>query len=523
MSEAPVVSIKNFSFTYANTHEPILRDLNLEVHAGELILLAGRSGCGKSTLLRCLNGIIPHLLSGTVDGGIMIKGHDSMAMQPETIARYAGSVFQNPRSQFFHTNVLDEIAFGVESSGLPQETIVRRVDAALELFGISHLVDRNMYELSSGEQQKVAFASIHATGPDIFLLDEPSANLDLHAINNLKKLLLVLKNQGKTIIIAEHRLHYLFDIADKLVIMQYGSFERILTNGQSVDDEQRLAYGLRTANLRAFASACDAKRRPPGAAERGGNLHAQEVCYAYKRNKAQALSKFSTIFHEGERVAIIGRNGAGKTTLIKLIAGLLPPSNGVFRDVGGKRLSCAQRLKNSGIVLQECGQQLFYPTVLEELASAAARPGGNKGGRRPADSLKALGLEELTDQHPQNLSAGQQQRLAFAIAAMNTPRILILDEPTSGLDAQSMMAMGAAINKQAAQGTTIIIVTHDIEFIYEFCDRAVVMGKGFVESTLDRRDFTSFFCDKIDDDPWILPPESGGNDFLIVPNWGPGE
>ncbi len=481
------ISIKDFSFTYTGAKHPALTNINLDVAPGEFIILAGESGCGKSTLLRCLNGIIPHLLPGKTEGNIKLFGEDFSEMTPESISKIAGSVFQNPRSQFFHINVTDEIAFGPESLELSKEEIVQRVDEAFDLFAINHLRDRKMYELSSGEQQKVSFAAIHATGSDVFFLDEPSANLDFQAIENLKRILEILKNKGKTIIVAEHRIYYLSDLFDRMTIVENGEIITTLSRNAKITNTLMQKHGLRALDLRSFIQNSDKLPYESGKKNGCTNLTAQNLSFSYRRKKKKVLEDISLDLVQGEKIAVIGPNGSGKTTLTKLIAGLLKPSNGTFSDGSKKKLSTRQRLQDCGLVLQENSHQLFYSTVLEELNSAVAKADEDFS----IQFLEDLGLEKLKDAHPQNLSAGQQQRLVFAIAAINSPRILILDEPTSGLDAYSMKAMGKKINEESQKGSTVIIVTHDFEFVSSYCDAAVLLKDGHMLQRIDRSDFKS--------------------------------
>lgn len=481
-----LIAIRNFSFTYAGMERASLTDINLEVGPGEFVVLAGKSGCGKSTLLRCLNGIIPHLLSGQTNGEICISGKRSSELTPEDLSSVAGSVFQNPRSQFFHINVTDEIAFGPESRDFPKEEIVRRVDEAFDLFGISHLRDKKMYELSSGEQQKISFAAIYATGADILFLDEPSANLDFQAIENLRNILELLKSKGKTIVIAEHRLYYFAELFDRLVVLDNGQIQKNVFHRTELTNDLMASYGLRTMDLQNLIASTDT----PPATEKGTadcNISARNISFAYPRGKKKILRDISLDLMQGKKIAVIGPNGSGKTTLTKLIAGLLKPNKGYFRDVSHGKLSARKRLRSCGLVLQEHSHQLFCTTVMEELASS--RFDRHTADGSPLDILRDLGLERLQNAHPQNLSAGQQQRLVFAIAAINSPRVLILDEPTSGLDAHSMHAMGKKITTESAKGATVLIVTHDFEFVATYCDMALVLDNGKIQRRIERKDF----------------------------------
>lgn len=486
-----VLELNDFSFRYSQKEEYVLQNINMKVQKGECVVLAGESGCGKSTLLRCLNGIIPHLLEGEVKGSISILGNEFREISLQELSTLTGSVFQNPRSQFFHIDVTDEIAFGPESMGLSQNELIRRVDDAFDLFAINHLRGKKMYGLSSGEQQKVSFAAIYAAGAEIYLLDEPSANLDIAAIQNLHHIVRLLKKKGKTIIIAEHRLHYLADVLDKIVVLKNGCIEEMFFHETIPDNATVQRWGLRSLDLIDFINKSskfvvgdgegiyDEERIKPV------NVSMENISFSYPRSKEKVLKKLFAELFQGEKVAIIGQNGSGKTTFSKLLSGLLKPTSGAVYDSNNGKMKESHRLETCGLVLQESSHQLFFPTVLEELASAREEDSTVD----PIELLHDLGLEGQCDDHPQCLSAGQQQRLVFAIATVNNPRILILDEPTSGLDARSMQAVGERILSASREGSTVVIVTHDFELVSSYCDAALLLKDGQVIERIERVDF----------------------------------
>ena len=217
-----MLKTEELSFQYAGTREWAIKDVCIEVNRGECVLLYGSSGCGKSTLVKCLNGLVPHFEKGIRAGRVMLDQTDMADMPMHRISQRVGAVFQNPRSQFFTTHVIDEIAFGCENFGMPREQILSRIDESLDRFGIAHLRDRKIFDLSSGEQQKVIIASVYAMGADVWVMDEPSANLDNHAIDTLRDIIGSLKEEGKTIVIAEHRYHYLKEYIDRAVLLKKG-------------------------------------------------------------------------------------------------------------------------------------------------------------------------------------------------------------------------------------------------------------------------------------------------------------
>ena len=240
-----------FEFQYAETKLPILRQVGGGIPAGRCVVLCGGSGCGKSTLLRCINGLIPQFYEGKLKGFCRLNGQDTAGIGIGEIGELAASVFQDPRSQFFTVNSSNEVAFGLENHGLPQKTIRQRVEEAFRVFHLERLKDRNVYELSSGERQLISILSAWAMDTDIFLLDEPTANLDFVATRQLKEILLALKRQGKTLLLSEHRLYYLADIADEFWVMTDGEIKGkyTATEAKAFSAEQRQTLSLRTLDL----------------------------------------------------------------------------------------------------------------------------------------------------------------------------------------------------------------------------------------------------------------------------------
>ena len=240
-----------FEFQYAEAKLPILRQVGGGIPAGRCVVLCGGSGCGKSTLLRCINGLIPQFYEGELKGFCRLNGQDTAGMSIGEIGELAASVFQDPRSQFFTVNSSNEVAFGLENHGLSREIIRHRVDEAFRTFHLERLKDRNVYELSSGERQLISILSAWAMDTDIFLLDEPTANLDFAATQQLKEILLALKRQGKTLLLSEHRLYYLADIADEYWVMAGGEIKGkyAAKEAKAFSAEQRQALSLRTLDL----------------------------------------------------------------------------------------------------------------------------------------------------------------------------------------------------------------------------------------------------------------------------------
>ena len=243
-----MIELKQICFSYTDETDGGLKDLTLTVRSGECVLLCGRSGCGKTTITRLINGLIPGFFSGELKGTIAVDRKSILGVPMYQLSSRVGSVFQNPRTQFFNVDTDSEIAFGIENEAVPPEELHRRLDETVEALHINSLRGRSIFELSGGEKQKIAFASVYAMNPDIYLLDEPSSNLDIAAIEDLRKHLRLIKAQGKTILIAEHRLYYLMDIADRIIYLEEGHIAGTFTPAtfQELPDNKRKAMGLRS-------------------------------------------------------------------------------------------------------------------------------------------------------------------------------------------------------------------------------------------------------------------------------------
>ena len=312
-----------FEFQYAEQKTPVLRQTAGSIPKGRCVVLCGGSGCGKSTLLRCINGLIPQFYEGELKGYCHLAGKDTDGLSIGEIGELAASVFQDPRSQFFTVNSSNEVAFGLENHGLPQEKIQQKVDEAFRVFHLERLKDRNVYELSSGERQLISILSAWAMDTDIFLLDEPTANLDFAATKQLKNILLTLKAQGKTLLLSEHRLYYLADIADEFWIMADGEIRQKYTSGEAkaLSQVQLHALCLRTLNQENIP--VPQKASPPNDAPQA--LTVSDVRYTYGGKERAILSGMSFSAREHEIVGLVGANGCGKTTVGKVIAGLYRP------------------------------------------------------------------------------------------------------------------------------------------------------------------------------------------------------
>jgi energy-coupling factor transport system ATP-binding protein len=458
--------VKFHKVYFGYTHEKdTLRNINLYIEAGECVLLCGKSGCGKTTVTRLVNGLIPHFTeNGRLEGTAMAAGMEVARTELYELSKKIGSVFQNPKSQFFNLDSDAELAFGLENIGANPEHIRKRLKITAEALQIERLLHRSIFTLSGGEKQALAFGSVYAMNPDIFVLDEPTANLDGDAIAVLKRQLREIKRQGKTILIAEHRLYFLTDLIDRAVYMENGEVVHIYTRDEflALSDEQRIRMGLRTLQANTLR-APDAQVR-----DAGHVLVIKDLCCEIKGNRVFDHVSFSA--GSGEIVGITGNNGVGKSTLLRCICGLTRERGGSV-SLDGKPLTQKQRNKECSCVMQDVNHQLFSDSVWNECALST----GDDSKAEIEAVLRAFALFEYKEAHPMAISGGQRQRLAIACSVLSGKKILVFDEPTSGLDYEQMMAIAGMIKKLAEAQHIILIVTHDMEFLNCVCDRTVVL------------------------------------------------
>ena len=453
--------IEFIDVNYRVAEYAILTGINLKIHKGECILLAGESGSGKTTLTKLINGLIPHFYSdGQLDGDVRVQGEPVAVTSMYKLAEKIGSVFQNPKSQFFYTDSSAEIAFGLENRGVSPEKIRQRIVVAANELGIANLLGRNIFKLSGGEKQIIAFASIYAAEPEIYVLDEPSSNLDNTSVERLKGLIHYIKAQGKTVIIAEHRLNYLGSAIDRVVYLKGGRViqEFTATQFSALSERERILMGLRTLKeTRITIPECTAVK---------GELCLERICSRYTKQE------ISFVASSGDVIGIVGRNGAGKTTLCKIICGLLKEQSGTV-SYQGKKLTRRQRQRLCTMVMQDVNHQLFTDSVVDECELAA--PDASK--EKIDKLLQGFDLLPYKEVHPAILSGGQRQRLAVCQAVLSGKKVVIFDEPTSGLDYTHMMQTGEIIQKLSHEGYIVLVITHDYEFLNLICHSVIQLGR----------------------------------------------
>jgi energy-coupling factor transport system ATP-binding protein len=467
-----MIELKDLSFRYSQGESQAgLSDISLHVSPGEVVVLTGESGCGKTTLTRVINGLVPHFHPGTLTGTANVAGRAITQTTPAQAAAYVGSVFQNPRSQFFTIDVGSELAFAAENLGHPRQRIIDRVEAAAQSIGLSSLMGRSIFELSGGQKQKVACGSVWVSRPQVLVLDEPSSNLDATTIDELRTLIAEWKAAGCAVLIAEHRLHYLQGVADRWVLMEAG---RIVEQFGTADLARLTATEASRRGLRS-PHACS---EPEVVADESGEqviLEGFRRAYPGATHPGIDVDQLSLPRHGV--IAVTGKNGAGKSTLIRALVGLDRKASGVLH-IDGQRRGSRARLASSFLVMQDVNHQLFTESVTEEVSLS----GPPLSAEQVSEVLDWLDLADVADRHPLSLSGGQKQRVAIASAVASEAAVIVLDEPTSGLDHRHMTEVAARLRALKEAGHLVVVVTHDQELIQACCTHLVQLEDGRVVS-----------------------------------------
>lgn len=469
----------DLNFTYEGEEHAALNNVNGSIASGQCIVLCGASGCGKSTLLRCMNRLIPDFYEGNLHGFCYINGHDISSMSAGEVGAFVCSVFQDPRSQFYTTNSSSEAAFALENYGFPHDEITKRVDGVFSAFGLEKLKGRNVFALSSGERQLVAILSAQALDGKILLLDEPTANLDAAAISELAEVLTALKKRGKTIIISEHRLYYLRDIADEYWLLDSGRITAQYSRAEmlNLSPAQLQCKALRVLDLHDIA----ADPPPEMVSKQQNRLKADSLTFSYHKNGDRILDGLSFEAMSGQVIGLIGSNGSGKTTLGKLTAGLFKPCSGTFYWNDQPQTPTA--LLQKGIfIMQEAEFQFFTNSVWNELLYGRVPTPALKAAA--AQMLKEFSLWEHRNRHPFSLSGGQMQKLVMLLGYFSPKPVVILDEPTAGLDEGSLQSSIHLI-REMRKNKIVFIISHDLELISKTCSHCLWLANGTVSQTFN--------------------------------------
>lgn len=513
-----MIRFEEVTLTYADAARPTLRNVSLKIEEGELCLVVGRTGVGKSTLLGCINGLVPHFTGGHLRGTVTVDGRDTANHPPRELADVVGVVGQDPLAGFVTDIVEEELAYGMEQLAIPPDVMRKRVEETLDLLGIAELRARSLRTLSGGQQQRVAIGSVLTSHPRVLVLDEPTSALDPTAAEEvLSAVTRLVHDLGVTVVIAEHRLERVVHFADRVIYLrgdgtvESGAPAEVLGHSSvappvvelgrmagwsplplSVRDARRLAAPLRkqlsalslagdpVANHVANQAAHPTESRTEATAAEP-TITARKLRVSFGR--LVAVRDIDLDLRPGEIVGLMGRNGSGKSSLLWSIQGSLKRSAGSVTartddgaTVDPSTIGPGEARRLTGLVPQTPSDLLYLATVAEECAQA------DRDARREAGSCSAL-LDELVpgidrNAHPRDLSEGQRLSLVLAIQLTATPRTVLLDEPTRGLDYVAKRALSATLVTMAGAGRSVMVATHDVEFVAATCDKVIVMAQG---------------------------------------------
>ena len=536
-----ILKISNLTYTYQGEKKPVIRDIDLEIEEGEFVVLMGPSGCGKSTLALCINGIIPNVLSGELEGRIELDGLNTQEYEVYELSTKVGIVFQNPDSQLCNLIVKDEISFGPENLLVPRDEILKRLDKYLKFVSLSHKEKSSIYNLSGGEKQRVAIASVLTMNPKIIILDEPTSNLDPIGARGIIK---VIKNlnmeKNLTVLLIEHEVSSILYLANRLIIMDDGAIiydgnpryilekygEDILENvGIRIPEITQLAVRL---NKRGFVispfpltvkEAVESILKKRGEIEfirclRKGSgeelqkkgrfklpkslkkkLHlnlkeekseekaidVKELNFTYPTGK-KAVKNVTFDINRGNMVALVGKNGSGKTTLASLLMGLNKPDSGegTIANLDINNTPIDKLSKKIGYVFQYPEHQFITNSCYDEIAFSLKREKNEESDKkqRVERVLELMELAEFAGKNPFNLSMGQKRRLSIATMLVKDLEVLILDEPFTGQDGKNISKLMDIIQKLNNNSLTILIITHDLNIASKYLNKVMVMDNG---------------------------------------------
>jgi energy-coupling factor transporter ATP-binding protein EcfA2 len=506
------IALEGVGFAFPG-EQPLLQDVDLRVGEGEVVAVVGPTGSGKSTLLHICAGVIPHFIGGDLSGRVQVLGIDTREATLAQVAAHMGMVTQDPENQLFNLIVADEVAWGMENRGMSREDMELRLRHSLEFFSIPHLRDRITYDLSGGEKQRVVLAANYAPAPRLFILDDPTSQLDPIGAQEVLVGIRGLAESGHTILLVEGKLEEVWSLVDRVVLLNHGTIQLDVARDQLHQHLDRfteaqvplpqlveLSARLRRRGLRVPSLPPDPEtaadllqdvplqRRepasPPARSEARVEVQGLQFTYPAPR-RTRALTGLDLSFPAGSVVAVVGQNGSGKTTLARCLSGHLKPSAGAVH-IGGRdvqRMSVRERAAQVGYVFQNPDQQIFKDPVLEDVVFGPMNLGMTRAQAEEVARgvLEALDLWQQRDLHPFRLSKGGRQRLAIASIAAMRPPVMIIDEPTTGQDrheSHAIMSLLARLAREAGQ--TVIVITHAMELVAEHCDLMAVLCQGEV-------------------------------------------
>jgi cobalt transport protein ATP-binding subunit len=525
--------------------EEAVRDVSIRLEEGGVVLVTGPSGAGKTTLCRAANGLIPHEFKGRLKGNVTIAGrYDSRKLSVSALSKIVGVLSQDPETQLFNPTVEEEIVFGACNYGLPVETIRERTERLLELTRLKRHRRKNPHNLSGGQQQSCALASILAFDPLVLVLDEPTSNVDPVGSQQVLELVARLaREENRTTLLVEHKIEELADLVDEMIVLHEGEIlhrgpvrevlehvEYIDSVGLSVPQVTLLCAKLRSAGwpierlpigideaVEVLAPLIDRKalsrapQLPPRRVQHGEEevvVDIRDLVYIYS-DGTRALSGVDLEIRRGEFVGILGQNGSGKTTLVKHLNGLLKPTGGTVTVAGldTRKATIAEMAQAVGYIFQNPDSQIFKMKVEDELAFGPQNVGLSEEevAKRVKEAAKDLEISHLLEKNPFFLSKGEKQRIAVAAVMAMKPDILVLDEPTTGQDfkrAREIMDLAVRLH---GEGQTVIVITHDMNLAAEYCDRVVIMEWGRV--LLDAPTREAFLARKKLESSSLRPPQ----------------
>lgn len=494
MTETPLpLIVENIAFRYRDREQTAIRNISFSAEKGELLLIAGASGCGKTTLIRAINGLVPRSYKGELTGQILVHGKDTRGWKLSDISQSVGTVLQDPERQILGTKVINEVAFGLENLGLSRSEILQRADEALTYLKISHLRNRETFNLSGGEKQKVALAGVLAMRPSILLLDEPLASLDPASALETLEMVRMLADEGLTVLMVEHRVEDVLKIRpDRVMFIDDGEIKYLgnLKGLEEVVDYRRIKLPAPVIIERAKRDPAPAALNflPSGQAAGGGDpaplVRFDQVAFGYDA-EVEVLHGISLDIKRGDVIAVLGPNGAGKTTFVKHAIGLLKPKSGqvLVNNKSTREASVAEIASTLGYVFQSPSHMLFAPTVNDELSFGPKnlKHAPEQIAQDVKQSLEIVNLADKGNDPPLSLSFGQQKRVSIAAILAMRSKILVMDEPTAGQDYHNYMNFMDAI-LQLPGFEAILFITHDLDLATIYANRVILVADGRIQA-----------------------------------------